>query len=101
MFKASYTVEGIRGLQKSGGSARRAVLDEVAQGVGGTIESFYFAFGDEDVYLIADLPDNKSAAAIAIAVGAAGAAAVKTVVLLTTEEIDGAAERTVAYRPPG
>lgn len=101
MFKASYTVEGIRGIQKGGGSARRVAVDEIAKSVGGTIESFYFAFGDDDVYLIADLPDNKAAAAIVLAVGASGAVALKTVVLLSPEEIDGAAERTVAYRPPG
>jgi uncharacterized protein with GYD domain len=74
---------------------------QVAESVGGRLEAFYFAFGDRDAYVIADLPDNKSAAAVAVTVNAAGGATVKTVVLLTPEEVDAAAQRSVEYRPPG
>lgn len=69
--------------------------------MGGRLESLYFAFGDHDVYVIADLPDNESAAAVALTVNSAGGAAVRTVVLLTPEEVDAAAKRSVDYRPPG
>src|SRR5207245_574763 len=69
-------------------------------GPGGSLESFYFAFGEDDVYLIGDVPDNVSSAAVSMTVGASGAARVKTVVLLTAEEIDQATQRSVAYRPP-
>jgi uncharacterized protein with GYD domain len=48
-----------------------------------------------------DLPDNESAAAVALTVNAAGGATIRTVVLLTPEEVDAAAERSVDYRPPG
>lgn len=69
--------------------------------MGGQLEGFYFAFGDQDAYVIADLPDNEAAAAIALTVNAAGAITAKTTVLLTPEQIDEAAKRSVDYRPPG
>jgi hypothetical protein len=50
---------------------------------------------------MADLPDTESATAVALAVNASGGATVKTVVLLTPEEVDAAAQRSVEYRPPG
>ncbi|MDH4178807.1 MAG: GYD domain-containing protein, partial [Thermoleophilia bacterium] len=64
-------------------------------------ETFYFAFGGADAYVVLDLPDNQSAAAASIAVNAAGAATSEVVVLLTPEEIDAAAKLSVDYRPPG
>jgi uncharacterized protein with GYD domain len=101
LFEAAYTLEGIKGVQSAGGSARRDVVAQVAASVGGQLESFHFAFGESDAYVIVDLPDNESAAAVALAVNAAGGATVKTVVLLTPEEVDGAAQRSVDYRTPG
>jgi uncharacterized protein with GYD domain len=71
------------------------------EGVGGSLESFHFGFGEHDAYVIADLPDNEAAVAVAIAVNAAGGAVTKTTVLLTAEEVDSAAQRSVDYRPPG
>jgi uncharacterized protein with GYD domain len=101
LFEASYTLEGIKGVQSAGGSSRRDAVAQVAESVGGRLEAFYFAFGDRDAYVIADLPDNESAAAVAVTVNAAGGATVKTVVLLTPEEVDAAAQRSVEYQPPG
>jgi uncharacterized protein with GYD domain len=101
LFEASYTSEGIKGVQSAGGSARRDAVAEVAASVGGQLESFHFAFGDRDAYVIVDLPDTESAAAVALTVNAAGGATVRTVVLLTPEEVDAAAKRSVEYRPPG
>ena len=101
LFEASYTSEGIKGIQSAGGTARRDAVAEVAASVGGQLESFYFAFGDSDAYVLVDLPDNESAAAVALTVSASGAVTVRTVVLLTPEEVDGAAGRSVDYRPPG
>lgn len=101
LFEISYTREGLAGVLKEGGSRRRDVAAELAESVGGTLESFYFAFGDRDVIVIEDLPDDESAAAGAIAVNASGAATVKTTVLLTPEQVDEAAKRTLTYRPPG
>ena len=101
LIEASYTLEGVKGVQSAGGSSRRDAVAKVAESVGGRLDCFYFAFGDHDVYTVVDLPDNESAAAVALAVNAAGGAAVRTVVLLTPEEVDAAAKRSVDYRPPG
>ena len=101
LFEASYTLDGIKGVQSAGGSSRREAVAQVAESVGGQLEAFYFAFGDRDLYVIVDLPDNESAAAVALTVNSTGGATVKTVVLLTPEEVDAAAKRTVEYRPPG
>ena len=101
MFQASYTVEGLKGLLKDGGSKRRAVLEQATKGMGGTMEAFYYAFGQNDVFGIADLPDNVSTAALALVLNASGAAKVQTVVLLTPEEIDEATKKSIDYSPPG
>ena len=101
LFQASYTLDGVKGIQSAGGSSRRDAVAQVAESVGGSLESFHFAFGDSDAYVIVDLPDNESATAVAMTVNASGGATVKTVVLVTPEEVDAAAQRSVAYRPPG
>lgn len=101
LIEAMYTQDGVRGVQSAGGSSRRDAVAKVAESVGGTVDAFYFAFGERDAYVIADLPDNESAAAVALTVNASGGANVKTVVLLTPEEVDAAAQRSVDYRPPG
>ena len=101
LIEASYTSEGIKGLQSAGGSSRREAIEAMLENIGGRMESFYFGFGDNDVYVVAEMPDNESAAAVALAVNAAGLAATKTTVLLTPEEVDAAAQKSVGYRPPG
>jgi uncharacterized protein with GYD domain len=101
LFQASYTPEGVAGIRAQGGSSRRDAVAATAEGLGGSVESFYFAFGDSDVFTVLDLPDNEVATAIALTVNASGAVAVKTTVLLAPEEVDAAAQRSVEYRPPG
>lgn len=100
LFEASYTAEGLKALQREGGSSRRDAVARAAESVGGRLERFYFAFGDHDAFAIADLPDNESATAVALAASAAGGASVRTVVLLTPDEVDAAVKRSVDYRPP-
>jgi uncharacterized protein with GYD domain len=95
LFEASYTAQGIAGVRKHGGSSRVEAISAAAQGVGGKLESFYFAFGDADVITVVDLPDNEAATAIALTVNASGAVTVRTTVLLTPEEVDAAAQRSV------
>lgn len=102
LLSASYTPEGVRGVVKEGGSSRRAAVEQVVGGLGGTVEAFYFAFGDNDVYLIADFPDNISATSFSLAVNSTGALRGKVAaVLLTPEELDEATTKTAGYRPPG
>lgn len=101
LVKASYTTEGVKGVQSAGGTSRRDVVTKMAEGLGGRLESFYFAFGETDAYVVLDLPDNQTAAAASIAVNSAGGATSEVVVLLTPEEMDAAAKMSVEYRPPG
>lgn len=100
LLEVNYTLDGIRGVVAGGGSAREKVARAAAKSVGGEIESFHFAFGGTDVYVVADLPDNTAAAALALSVAAAGGATVRTVVLLTSAEIDAASKQQVTYKPP-
>jgi uncharacterized protein with GYD domain len=98
---ASYSPDGIKGLLKTGGTARVDAVKKAVEGLGGKLHSFHFAFGGEDAYVTAELPDNVAAAALGLAVSATGLAAVKTIVLLTPAELDEAAKRQVSYTPPG
>ena len=101
LFEASYTLEGAKGLIKDGGSKRRAAVEALAKGLGGRVEAFYFAYGDADAFVIVDLPDSASATAVSLTVAASGAVRVKTIVLITPEEVDQAVKKTVNYRAPG
>jgi uncharacterized protein with GYD domain len=101
LFQASYTDAGLKGLLKEGGTSRRAAVEKAVKGLGGTLKAFYYAFGYADVYAIADLPDNVTAAAFALAVNVAGTAKVQTTVLMTPEEVDQAIKKSIDYRPPG
>jgi uncharacterized protein with GYD domain len=101
LLQVSYNAEGTKGLIKDGGSKRRAAAQQVVQSAGGKVESFYFAFGECDAYVIAEAPDAISVAAASLAVNASGAVTIRTTVLLTPEEMDAAAKKTVSYKPPG
>ena len=101
MIQASYTADGLKGVLDKGGSSRRDVVKAVAEEQGGSLEAFYFAFGDADVYAIIDLPDNATVASVAMTVSASGAVNAKTVVLLSPEEVDEASQKSVHYAPPG
>ncbi|MBI4241574.1 MAG: GYD domain-containing protein [Candidatus Rokubacteria bacterium] len=101
LVQASYTTEGVKGLLKDGGSKRRTAAEAAIKGLGGKLEAFYFAFGDTDVFAIAEMPDNASATAVSLAVTASGAVRTRITVLLTPEEVDQATKKTVSYRPPG
>lgn len=101
LFMGSYNRDGLQGLVKDGGSKRREAAARAVESVGGKLDEFYFAFGESDVVGIADLPDNVSAAALSLAISAAGAFAFRTTVLLTPEEMDRAVRKEISYTPPG
>jgi uncharacterized protein with GYD domain len=98
---ASYTAEGLKGLAKDKASGRRAAVNKAAGGLGGKVEAFYYAFGEHDVVLIIDMPDNASSTAFSVAASASGLVRVQTIPLLTVEEVDKALGKSVGYRPPG
>jgi uncharacterized protein with GYD domain len=100
MLKASYTVDGTKGLIKEGGSARRAAVQKTIEDLGGRLECFYYTFGESDAFAIVDLPEMADIAAVSLAINSTGGSRVSTTVLLTPEQIDEAAKRSVSYRPP-
>ena len=100
LFQASYTKEGLQGLLSQGGTQRRETVENLAAALGGNIEAFYYAFGDYDLYVIAELPDDATATAASLVVGASGAGSVKTTVLIPPETVDEATGKAVDYRPP-
>lgn len=101
LVSANYVGEGIKGLLKEGGSSRKAAVEKLVVSMGGRVESMYYAFGETDLYIIADMPDNASMTALALTVGASGAVTLKTTVLMTPEEVDEAAKKRPNYSPPG
>ena len=101
LLEAKYTPEGVRGIKEAGASSRAKAVNDMANGLGGSLDSFHFAFGDVDAYVIVDLPDDEAAAAVAFTVGTSTTTQVNTVKLLTLDQADSAIARAVDYRPPG
>ncbi len=101
LIRAKYTQAGVTGLLKEGGTKRQAALRTTVEGVGGTLNDLFYAFGDWDLYLIAELPDDAAAAAVSMHISAAGALGVSVTVIMTPETIDEAIQRAVPYRAPG
>ena len=93
LYEASHSTQGLRGLLKDGSTRRREAIEMLVNGMGRSLEAFYYAFGDGELYVIADLPDEAAATAASLVVGASGAGSVKTTILITPETVD--------YRPPG
>ena len=101
LITGSYTVDGTKGLLAEGGSARKAAVEKALQGLGGKLDAIYYAYGETDVVVIADIPDAASALALSLVVNASGAVNIKTTPLLTVADVDAACKKTVAYRPAG
>ncbi|WP_455354196.1 GYD domain-containing protein [Streptomyces sp. SYSU K217416] len=101
LVQASYTAEGAKGLIAEGASGRRSAVENVVASCGGTLESMYFAFGDDDLYCLLDMPDDVSMVATALATRAGGAVRSRIVPLITVEDMDAAARKKVDYRAPG
>jgi uncharacterized protein with GYD domain len=101
LIKGSYSAAGAKGLIKEGGSARKAAIEKALAGIGGKLETMYYAYGDTDVYVIADVPDLVSGVALSLTVNASGAATATTIPLLTVQEMDAACKKTVDYRGAG
>lgn len=102
LLKVSYSAEGLKGVMKEGGTSRVKAVERALAGVGGSLESFYFAFGSDDVYVVVDVPDNTAALAMAATVASSGAvSSYETVVLLSPSDVDEAMKVSVDYVPPG
>jgi uncharacterized protein with GYD domain len=102
LMKAQYTGDGLAGVMKDGGSLRKGIAEKLVQEVGGTLEGFWFAFGEYDAFIVVDVPDNKTAALLAMTVSATPTVSVSTVPLLTVEEVDAiAAAPHPSFQAPG
>jgi uncharacterized protein with GYD domain len=101
LFEANYVGEGIKGLMREGGSKRRDALVEALTSVGGSLECFYYAFGDTDVLGVLEAPSHADAAALSLMINSTGNVTVRLKPLLTVEDIDEAAKKTPSYRAPG
>jgi uncharacterized protein with GYD domain len=101
LFRASYKAAGTKGLIEEGGTKRREQIKQIIEKSDGKLEAFYFAYGETDVFCIADLPDTVTATAMSLAINQTGAVHVSTTPLITSEEVDQASRMTIAYRPPG
>lgn len=101
LFIGSYTAQGAQGVLKDGGSKRRDAATQVVESTGGTLQEIFWGFGNDDFYVIAEFPDHAAAAAASLKVGSSGATAIRTVVLLSAEDLDAAAKLSPQYTPPG
>jgi uncharacterized protein with GYD domain len=101
LIEASYTAEGLKGLQKDKASGRLAALTQAVQSLGGNLESMHFALGKDDVIVVVELPDAGAAAALGAAASASGLVRTRTTALLTVGEMDQALTKSPAYRAPG
>jgi len=101
LFHGSFSAEGLRGVMKDGGTSRPKAVAALAESVGGRMESYYFAFGDDSYFVVCDLPSDEAAAACAMTVAASGAVSNSTVKLLTPEQVDAAVKLSPSYRAPG
>ena len=101
LVQGSYSDQGLKGLLQEGGSKRREAVEQLTKGMGGRLEAFYYAFGNDDFVIIVDLPSNVDASALSLAANASGAVESRTTVLITPEEIDQATKKTVNFHPPG
>lgn len=101
LIRGTYNADGTKGLIQEGGSGRKNTISKLLADMGGKVEAFYYAFGEDDVVLIIELPDDITAAAVALRVNAAGMVRISMTVLLTAEDVDEATKKSVNYRAPG
>jgi uncharacterized protein with GYD domain len=101
LLRATYTSDGAKGLLKEGGTKRRAAVQKIIEAAGGKLEAFYYAYGDDDAFIIADLPDVMAGLAISLTVNASGAVRLSSLPLITPEEVDAASKKSIEYRAPG
>lgn len=101
LFRASYTAAGAAGVLKEGGTKRQEAVTALVESVGGSVESLYWAFGPDDFFMVAELPDSAAAAAASLTVGASGSVSVTTAELMDAAQLDDVVKRRPTYRPPG
>lgn len=97
----SYTAQGAAGVLKEGGTGRWAAAKQAVESVGGKLDTLYWGFGSDDFYATVDLPSHASATAASLKISSSGSSRVRTIPLMTTEDIDAAAKMSPSFRAPG
>ncbi len=100
LISAKYAADGAKGLLNEGGTARRDAMAKLCAELGGELEACYYALGNDDGYVVVDLPDPKTMTALSLVINASGAGRVTTTALVTPEEVDEATRTPIHYRPP-
>jgi uncharacterized protein with GYD domain len=101
LLKGNYVGDGIKGLLADGGTKRREAATAAIESVGGSLDCFYYAFGETDIFAVCDFPDVASATAISLLINSTGRVSVSLTPLMTIEDVDAAAGKSPSYRPPG
>ena len=101
LINATYTAEGFKGVIKDKASGRKAAIEKALASVGAKLDGIYFTFGNQDVVLIVDAPDNATVMTVGLAACSTGLARTSTTPLLTIEETDQAIKKSVQYSGPG
>jgi len=101
LFQITYTEIGFQSILAEGGSKRKEAIEVAIKSLNGWLEALYYSFGETDMFIVCELPDNVSASAFSMIASSGGVARVKTTVLISAEEIDRATKKTIDYRPPG
>ena len=101
LIKGSYTAEGLKGLKKDKASGREKAITAACKALGGKVDAVYYALGDDDVFVVVDMPSHVQVSSLCVAVGASGMVSTRTVPLLTVAEMDKALGEDVTYRKPG
>lgn len=100
LFRIRYSQEGLKGTLAEGFANREAYIRDLASNIGLSVETFYWALGDDDVFIIFDGPSANAIAGSLVAT-AGGIGKISTVTLLTAAEMDEAASKLPDYRAPG
>jgi uncharacterized protein with GYD domain len=99
-FSATFTVDGMRNLQKQSATGFKAGVGKFFESVGGKLESWYFDYAEGAAYGFVDYPDELAAATAQATVNAAGFARVIYKPVLSAEDADKALAKSKATRPP-
>jgi uncharacterized protein with GYD domain len=101
LIRAKYTSSGVNALLQKGGTVRKEAVSKMITDAGGKLESFYYTLNTDEAYVTCELPDEITAAALALNIDATGKVDIEMILLLTPEQLDEAAHKTVHYKAPG
>jgi uncharacterized protein with GYD domain len=101
LYRLNYTEAGLKGTVKEGFAAREAFFHKTVKAMGGTTESAHWAFGDVDIFILVDMPDQAKATGLSLALALTGAFELTTTALLSAAEMDAGVRAMPSYRAPG